>query len=76
VVEEYFQHNLKTIKVEHFPVSSSYLNAVEECWRQRKHDLLVSKYYPSFIDLKSPIAKYYRTRRLNLGIVKYLLRDN
>lgn len=76
VVKEYFQRNSKTIKVEYFPVGSSYLNAVEECWRQRKHDLLVSKYYPSFIDLKSPIAKYYRTRRLNLCIVKYLLRDN
>lgn len=31
VVQEYLQHNLKTIKVEYFPVGSSYLNAVEEC---------------------------------------------
>jgi hypothetical protein len=33
VVKEYFQRNSKTIKVEYFPVGSSFLNAVEECWR-------------------------------------------
>jgi len=31
-------------------------NAVEECWRQGKDDLLVSRYYPKFFNLKSAIA--------------------
>jgi hypothetical protein len=49
--------------------------AVEECWRQEKHDLLVSKYYPRFTDLKKAIAEYYRTKRFNLDIVKYISRS-
>ena len=76
VVKEYLERNSKTIKVEYFPVGSPYLNAVEECWRQGKNDLLVSKYYSSFTDLKSTISEYYRTRRFNLDVVKYLLRDD
>ena len=31
MVEEYFQRNSKTMKVEYFPVGSSFLNAIEEC---------------------------------------------
>jgi transposase len=62
------------IKIFYLPKGSPEFNAVEECWRQGKYDLLVSKYYPRFADLKSSIAKYYRTRRFNLDIVKYLLR--
>ena len=42
------------------PKGSSDYNAVEECWRQEKDDLLVSKYYPKFFNLKSAIANYYR----------------
>ncbi|MGB8934571.1 MAG: hypothetical protein WCC17_05645, partial [Candidatus Nitrosopolaris sp.] len=34
------------------PKGSSDYNAVEECWRQGKDDLLVSKYYPKFLNLK------------------------
>ncbi len=39
-----------------------------------KNDLLVLSYYPSFAYFKNRISKYYRTRRFNLDIVKYLLR--
>ena len=74
VVEEYFQHNLKTIKVEYFPVGSSYLNAVEECWRQGKCNILPN-YYSSFSQVKQAISNYYRKRRFNLDIKKYLFRS-
>ena len=45
-----------------------------ECWRQGKDDLLVSKYYPKFPNLKKTIAEYYRTKRFRLNIANYLLR--
>jgi transposase len=70
------EKNIDTLRIVYLPKGSPQFNAVEECWRQGKYNLLVSKYYPSFIDLKSTIAKYYRTRRFNLNIVKYLLRDD
>ena len=34
---------------------------IEECWRQGKYDLLVSKYYPEFANFGHTIANYYRT---------------
>jgi len=74
-VKEYLKENNDYIRIIYLPKGSPEFNAVvEECWRQGKYDLLVSKYYPGFDDLKSSIAKYYRTRRFNLNIVKYLLR--
>ena len=73
-VREYIKENNDSIKIFYLPKGSPEFNAVEECWRQGKYDLLVSKYYPKFTDLKSTISRYYRTRRFNLDIVKYLLR--
>ncbi len=73
-VQEYLKENNDSIRIIYLPKGSPEFNAVEECWRQGKHDLLVSKYYPKFIDLKSSVSKYYRTRRFNLDIVKYLSR--
>ena len=74
-VRKYLEENKDSLSIIYLPKGSPQFNAVEECWRQGKHDLLVSKYYPSFTDLKSTIAKYYRTRRFNIDIVKYLLRN-
>jgi len=73
-VKKYLKENKDSVRILYFPKGSPEFNAVEECWRQGKYDLLVSKYYPKFTDLKSSIAKYYRTRHFNLDIVKYLLR--
>jgi transposase len=58
------------------PKGSPELSAVEECWKQGKDDLLVSKYYPSFTNLKAAITIYYRTKRFKLDIVKYLMRES
>jgi transposase len=73
-IKKYLEKNKNSVRIFYLPKGSPEFNAVEECWRQGKYDLLVSKYYPLFDDLKSSIAKYYRTRRFNLDIVKYLLR--
>ncbi len=73
-VEEYLQQNIETIKVEYFPVGSAFLNAVEECWRQGKCNIL-SNYYSSFSRVKQAISNFYRKRRFNLDIKKYLFRS-
>jgi len=74
MVKEYLQRNLETIRAEYFPVGSPGFNAVEECWRQGKCNIL-SNYYSSFSHLKESISQYYRTRRFNLDMKKYLLRS-
>ena len=75
-VKEYLQGNPGHIKVEYFPAGSPELNAVEECWRQGKYNNILSSYYSSsFLHLKQVISNYYRTRRFNLDIKKYLLRS-
>ncbi|HEY6534520.1 MAG TPA: hypothetical protein VIY08_01725, partial [Candidatus Nitrosocosmicus sp.] len=66
--------NTEAIKIEYFPVGSPQLNAVEECWRQGKYNIL-SNYYSNFLRIKQVISHYYRTRRFNLDIKKYLFRS-
>ena len=73
-VKEYLQRNMDTIKVEYFPVGSPEFNAVEECWRQGKKNML-SNCYSNFSNVKRAISRYYRTKRFNLNIKKYLLRS-
>lgn len=75
MVKEYMKQNKEVLRVVYFPKGSPEFNAIEECWRQGKYDLLVSKYYPKFEDSKHVIADYYRTRRFGLDIVKYLSRS-
>ena len=75
MVREYIKQNKDVLKVIYFPKGSSEFNAIEECWRQGKYDLLVSKYYPKFANFRDTIANYYRTRRFKLDIVKYLSRN-
>ncbi len=74
VVQEYLQRNEDSMRIEYFPVGSPEFNAVEECWRQGKYNIL-SNYYSSFSHLKQVISQYYRTTRFNLNIKKYLLRS-
>jgi len=75
MIKEYIKQNKDVLKVIYFPKGSPEFNAIEECWRQGKYDLLVSRYYPKFDDFKHVIANYYRTRRFKLDIVKYLSRS-
>lgn len=69
------ENNDVIIRVEYFPKGSPEFNAVEECWRKGKDDLLVSRYYPKFQNLKKTIAEYYRTKRFRLDITNYLLKS-
>ncbi|MFY9871235.1 MAG: transposase [Candidatus Nitrosopolaris sp.] len=50
MIRKHLEENKDVIRVEYLPKGSPDYNAVEECWRQGKDDLLVSKYYfPSWI---------------------------
>jgi transposase len=75
-IKRYLSDNSNNIKFEYFPKGSPEFNAVEECWKQGKDDLLVSEYYPKFRSLKERITQYYRTKHFKLDIVKYLLRGS
>jgi transposase len=72
-VRRYLRRNRSTIRVRWFPTSSPELNAMEECWRQVEKDLLTSRYYPSFPELKKALATYLRTKRFRLDMLKFLL---
>lgn len=74
-VRTYLQRHRSTLRVRWFPTASPELNAVEECWRQGKNVLLSSRFHPEFTQLKAAIANYYRTKRFNLNLKKYLLRE-
>ena len=60
--------------MDYFPVGSPEFNAVEECRRQGKYYIL-SNYYSNFKNLRYTITGYYRTKRFQLDITKYLLRS-
>jgi transposase len=76
MIRKHLEENKEVIRVEYLPRGSRDYNAVEECWRQGKDDLLISKYYPKFHNLKSSIANYYRTKGFKLDITKYLFRND
>ena len=75
-VKAYLERNSDAMIVEYLPKGSPEFCAVEECWKQGKDDLLVSKYYPGFANLKTAITDYYRIKRFGLNIVKYLIRES
>ena len=70
LVREFLRKN-KNVKIMYFPKGTPYLNAVEECWRQGKHRLLVFEYYRTFSDMCLVISTYYRTAWFNLELIKY-----
>ena len=70
-----FVKNHSGIELEYFPRGSPYLNSVEECWRQTKHDQQNSEYYESMKDMKKSVSTYLRTHRFKLSVLKYLKRN-
>ena len=74
-VKKHLEESKGVIRVEYLPKGSPGLSAVEECWRKGKDELLVSRYYSKFRNLKKTIAEYYRTKRFRLDITNYLLRS-
>jgi transposase len=73
ITRTFLAENRDTIRLEYFPVGSPEFNAVEECWRQGKYNIL-SCYYDTIDSLKDAISSYYKTRKFNLNIVLYLSR--
>jgi len=59
----------------YLPTASPEFMVLEEIWHIAKNDLLVLQYYPSFTDFKNKISVYFRTKRFNLNMRNYLLRD-
>ena len=74
VTRKFLEQNKDILRLEYFPVGSPEFNAVEECWRQGKYYIL-SNYYSNFKNLKYKITRYYRTKRFQLDITKYILRS-
>jgi transposase len=74
ITRKFLAENKDTIRLEYFPVGSPEFNAVEECWRQGKYYIL-SNYHSYFKNLKYAITIYYRIKRFQLEITKYLLRS-
>jgi len=71
-VRRYLYHHRDTIKVRWFPSGFPEANPVEECWRQGKDDILGSTFHQSFNDFKKATQTYYRTKRFNIDLYKYL----
>jgi hypothetical protein len=57
------------------PTVSPEFMVMKEVWNTAKGDLFVLKYYASFVDLKNKISGYFRTKRFNLNMRNYLLRE-
>jgi transposase len=74
ITGKYLAENKDTIRLEYFPVGSPEFNATEECWRQGKYYIL-SNYYSNFKNLEYSIPRYYRIKRFQLYITKYLFRS-
>lgn len=71
----YFEENKDTLVPVYLPTASPEFMVMEEIWNIAKRDLFVLKYYSSFEDLKNKISKYFRTKRFNLDMKNYLLRN-
>ena len=59
-----------------YPKAHLIIMLLKNAGDKEKMNLLVSKYYPKFPNLKCAIANYYRTKRFKLEITKYLLRND
>ena len=71
-VKKFFRKNKYAIKVRWFPSGFPEANPMEECWNQGKDKVLGSIFHDSFDDFKKACAEYYRTKRFNLDLYKYL----
>jgi len=55
------------------PTASPGFMPLEECWNISKDDLLVQFNYSSYDEFKVRVGEYFRTKRFNLDIKKYLV---
>lgn len=71
-VKKFLAKHKDCIKVRWFPSGFPEANPVEECWHQGKGEVLGSKFFDSFEEFEKAITNYYRTKRFNLNLYKYL----
>ena len=74
-VIKYLEENKDTLIPVYLPTASPEFMVMEEVWNMAKNDLLVLSYYPSFADFKNRVSCYFRTKRFNLNMRNYLLRN-
>jgi transposase len=73
-VLDYLKAYRTSIRARWFPVGCPEFNVMEECWRQGEKDLSAMPRFPlSLQELKRTLAGYYRTKRFNLDMRKFLL---
>jgi hypothetical protein len=72
-VGNYFKKHKDVLIPIWLPTASPEFMVLEECWNISKKDLLVSKYYQSFIHLRKKIIEYFRTKRFNLNMRNYVV---
>jgi transposase len=71
-VRKYFEEHRDSLIPVFLPTASPEFMLLEGCWNISKNDLLVLTYYKSFTDFKRRIGQYFRTKRFNLNMYKYL----
>lgn len=71
-VQNFFKLHGDSIRVRWFPSGFPEANPLEECWKQGKGEVLGSALPWSFNEMKIITRKYYRTKRFNLDLYKYL----
>lgn len=71
-VKRFLAKHKHRITVRWFPSGFPEANPVEECWNQGKNDILGSKFFNSFEEFEKAVTTYYRTKRFNLDLYKYL----
>jgi hypothetical protein len=74
-VKQYLKNHKQDLVPIWLPTASPEFMVLEGCWNISKNDLLVLTYYPyyqSFIDFRTKIARYFRTKRFKLNIRNYL----
>lgn len=74
-VRQYVEGIGGDIILAYLPVASPHLNAIEECWRQIKNDVMAGTYFETLADLKAALAERIRTIRFNHDVFTYLERS-
>jgi hypothetical protein len=74
-VQKYFEDNKDTLITVYLFTASPKFMIREEIRNMAKRYLLLLKYYPSFADLKNKIYRCFGTKRFNLNMRNYLLKE-
>lgn len=73
ITMNFIRQHRDRLRVRWFPVGFPESNPVEETWRQGKYaDDLGAKWHDSFQEFTDAISAYYRTKRFNLNLLRYL----